>query len=70
MIVKDLDPFSGSSKTHVAGRRAEEQMAFYLKRAFEQDDKVRVFNNVRLETGDDAAQIDHLVLHSHGFVLN
>ena len=69
MIVKDLDLFTEKGKAHVAGRKAEEQMAFYLKRAFEQDDKVRVFNSVRLETGDEAAQIDHLVLHPHGFVL-
>lgn len=69
MIIKDLDAFTGSSKAHVAGRKAEEQMAFYLKRAFEQDDKVRVFNNVRLESDSDAAQIDHLILHSHGFIL-
>ena len=69
MIVKDLDPFSGIGKAQVAGRKAEEQMAFYLKRAFEGEEQVRVFNSIRLEAAGDAAQIDHLIFHRHGFIL-
>ena len=69
MIVKDLDPFSSSSKMHLAGRNAEEQMAFYLRRAFEGDKQVRVMNSVRLESKGDAAQIDHLIFHRYGFIL-
>ena len=69
MIVKDLDPFSSKGRAQLAGRKAEEQMAFYLKRAFERDERVRVFNSVRLESNGDAAQIDHLLFHRYGFIL-
>ena len=34
MIRKELDPFEGSGKLELAGRKAEEQMAFYLRRFF------------------------------------
>ena len=69
MIVKELDPFASLDKRQLAGRKAEEQIAFYLKRAFEHDDKVRVFNGLRLEREGDAAQIDHLVFHRWGMIL-
>ena len=69
MIVKDLDPFSGTGKAQLAGRNAEAQMSFYLKRAFGDDAQVRVFNGVRLESNGDAAQIDHLLFHRYGFIL-
>lgn len=53
-----------------AGAKAEEQMAFYLRREFGSDPEVWVFNDLRFETeSGDAAQIDHLVLHRSGFIL-
>lgn len=60
----DDDPFA------VAGAKAEEQMAFYLRRAFYEDPAIHVFNDLRFEddTGD-SAQIDHLVLHKYGFII-
>ena len=69
MIAKELDPFTSTDKRQLAGRKAEEQMAFYLKRAFEHDDRVRVFNGLRFEREGDAAQIDHLVFHRWGMIL-
>lgn len=41
-------------------------MAFYLKRFFGSDPDVLVLNGIRLEYDGDAAQVDHLVIHSHG----
>jgi hypothetical protein len=52
-----------------AGAAAEQQMAFYLKRKFGDHKNVWVFNNIRLEKEDDAAQIDHLIMYRGGFIL-
>lgn len=58
------------SKILIAGYEAERQMAYYLKRAFDEPAyEYRVFNNLRLERRGDFAQIDHLVLHRYGFHL-
>lgn len=75
MITKDRNPneHPAPDRYAVAGAKAEDQMAFYLKRAFgSADDKdVFVFNDLRLanDRGDDFAQIDHLVLYRRGMVL-
>lgn len=69
MILKELDAFVAADKFGAAGRKAEEQIAFYLKRGFARDPEIHVFNGIRLEHEGDAAQIDHLVLHPHGFVI-
>ncbi len=44
-------------------------MAFYLRRAFEHERDVWVFNDLRLVKNGDAAQMDHLVLHRSGMVI-
>ncbi len=41
-------------------------MAFYLKRFFANDPEIVVLNGIRLEHNGDAAQVDHLLIHSHG----
>src|ERR1035438_4749634 len=72
MICKDRDKgeHPAHDKLSEAGAKAEEQMAFYLKRAFRDDPEAWVFNDLRYETDEgDAAQIDHLVLHRSGFIL-
>jgi hypothetical protein len=72
MICKERDKgeHPAHDKLSEAGAKAEEQMAFYLKRAFRDDSEAWVFNDLRYETDDgDAAQIDHLVLHRSGFIL-
>ncbi|MDQ2732228.1 MAG: NERD domain-containing protein [Armatimonadota bacterium] len=69
MIIKELDPFTSEDPLLKAGRTAEEQMAFYLRRAFGDDPYILVFNSLRLEADGDAAQIDHLILHRHGMII-
>jgi hypothetical protein len=69
VIVKELDPFQSEDKLAKSGRAAEEQMAFYLKRFFATDSDVLVLNGVRLEEDGDAAQIDHLLIHSYGLTI-
>src|ERR1017187_9656862 len=72
MICKERDSreHPAHDKLSEAGAKAEEQMAFYLKRAFRDDSEAWVFNDLRYETDEgDAAQIDHLVLHRSGFIL-
>jgi hypothetical protein len=69
VIVKELDPFQPSDRFEKAGREAEQQMAFYLRRAFKDDEKVRVFNCLRFIRDGEVAQIDHLILHKFGMVI-
>lgn len=66
MILKELDPFNSDDRFMRAGRAAEEQMAFYLKRFFGSDPDVLVLNGIRLEAEGDAAQVDHLIVHPFG----
>lgn len=58
-----------SHPTRQAGLRAERQMAFYLRRAFASSADHAVLNNLRIETGADVAQIDHLVVSRWGLVI-
>lgn len=69
MIYKELDPIQTEDKFAKAGRAAEEQMAFYFKRFFGDDPNILVLNGIRLEADGDAAQMDHLVIHSHGLAI-
>ncbi len=69
MIYKELDPIKTEDKFAKAGRAAEEQMAFYFKRFFGDDSDILVLNGIRLEAEGDAAQMDHLVIHSHGLAI-
>jgi hypothetical protein len=69
VIIKELDPFSGSDKFAVAGRRAEEQMAHYLKRFFGNSNDVGVLNYLRIYLRGEVAQMDHLVLHPFGLTI-
>lgn len=69
MIIKELDDFDPRDKFVQAGKAAEKQMAFYLRRAFQERTDIHIFNDLRLVNGDDAAQIDHLVLHRYGIIV-
>jgi len=69
MIVKKTDTKNTEDPLAHAGYKAEKQMAFYLKRAFENNTKVLVLNDIRLVDNEDVAQIDHLVLHEYGFII-
>lgn len=69
MILKELDSFDGQGKMEVAGRRAEEQMAFYLRRFFASSGDVDVLNYLRIDLRGEVAQMDHLVLHPYGLLI-
>jgi hypothetical protein len=72
MICKERDTgeHPETDKFAKAGEKAEEQMAFYLRRRFVDSPDIWIFNDLRFkdETGD-CAQLDHLVLHRHGFIV-
>ena len=69
MIIKELDPFSSDDKFAKSGRAAEENMAFYLRRFYQDDPTIYVLNGIRLEENNDAAQIDHLIIHPNGMIV-
>ena len=72
MIIKERDPreHAAGDPLAMAGAKAEDQMAFYLRRAFYQSKDVLVFNDLRFEDDSgDVAQFDHLILHKYGFVI-
>jgi len=69
MIVKELDRITSSDKRMQAGYKAEQQLAFYLRRAFANNAKIQVINGLRLRRQGDVAQMDHLILHNHGLII-
>ncbi len=52
-----------------AGKKQEDAVAFYLRRAFGSADDVFVFNDLMLNHEGECAQIDHLIVHTFGFVI-
>lgn len=69
MILKELEEKETNNKYEEYGYKAERQLAFYLKRAFENDKSINVINNLCLELNGDVAQIDHLIIHEYGFII-
>ena len=69
MIIKEKEGVAAGSKRLQAGIDAELQMAHYLKRRYGDDPSVRVFNDLRIVRDDEAAQMDHLLLHKHGLII-
>ncbi len=78
MIVKEYEERPKSNNRLVAaGDAAEQKMAFYLRRAFASHDGLLVLNDIRIVDpeqqhdglGEDACQIDHLVLHRWGMFI-
>jgi len=69
MIIKEVDEIETNDKFLKAGLGAEKQLAFYLQRAFRDDENVLVLNGIRLESNGDSAQIDHLIIHKYGMVI-
>ncbi len=69
MIAKEKTPKRTKGRKERAGDSAEQQMAFYLDRAFGERDDVHVFNDLRIERARAAAQIDHLVIHPWGMII-
>jgi hypothetical protein len=44
-------------------------MAYYLSREFKDRKDVLVINGIRIESDNDAAQIDHLIIHPFGMIV-
>ncbi len=69
MILKETDKKHNLKTFQKYGYNAEKQMAFYLKRVFQDKEDVFIINDLRLEMNDDVAQIDHLIVHRFGFTI-
>lgn len=69
MIIKEVDSITTTDKFLKAGFKAEEKMAFYLSRAFKDTKDILVLNGIRLESGNDSVQIDHLIIHKYGMII-
>lgn len=50
------------ARAHLAGLKAEKEMAYYLNTCFAQNRELMVFNNLQFEHEGRSAQVDHLVL--------
>ena len=69
MIIKNKEKISSKSVRQISGEKQEQDVAFFLRRAYKDDPKIYVFNDLRFEYNDEVAQIDHLILYPYGFVL-
>ena len=69
MILKELDPFHGGSQDEIAGRIAQDRMAYHLRRFFGKSEEIDVLNYLRVGSGSVVAHVDHLVLHPYGLIL-
>lgn len=69
MIHKEIDPAPAGDKFERAGQDAERQMAFYLRRAFAEDQDIHVINDLRIARRREVAQIDHLIIHCFGMII-
>lgn len=66
MILKDKIFTNSDDKFQQAGDAAERELAFYLKRYFADSPDVLVLHDLRIQLGDEVAQIDHLIIHPAG----
>lgn len=69
MIIKDITKKQTISATAKAGQEQEQNVAFFLRRAFKDDPNVFVINDFKFTYNDETAQIDHLIIYPFGFVL-
>lgn len=69
MILKEKEGPSGQDERSKAGHQQEQDVAFYLRREFGDDESVRIINDLRIEHNGERAQIDHLVVHPYGLVV-
>ena len=69
MILKEIDITESTDKFLKAGIAAEKQMAFYLRRKFDETKGIFVFNDLKIRRGEETAQIDHLIVHKHGMII-
>ncbi len=69
MILKDKTLQNVVSATAKAGQKQEQDVAFFLRRAFKDHKQVYVINDFKFTHNDETAQIDHLIVYPFGFVL-
>ena len=69
MILKDKTLQNAVSPTAKAGQKQEQDVAFYLRRAFKGHKQVFVINDFKFTHNDETAQIDHLIVYPYGFIL-
>jgi predicted RNA-binding Zn-ribbon protein involved in translation (DUF1610 family) len=50
------------ARAHLAGLKAEKEMAYHLNAMLADNPELMVFNNLKIAHGDRDAQIDHLIL--------
>lgn len=69
MILKDKTLQNAVSPTAKAGQKQEQDVAFFLRRAFKDHQQVHVINDFKFTYNDETAQIDHLIIYTFGFIL-
>jgi len=69
MILKDKKLVNAKAPTTIAGQKQEQDVAFYLRRAFKNHKQVFVINDFSFSHNNENAQIDHLIVYPYGFVL-
>lgn len=69
MILKNKSLQTVHSAQAYAGQKQEQDVAFFLRRAFKDHPQVLVINDFKFRFNDETAQIDHLIIYTYGFVL-
>ncbi|SUI81773.1 nuclease-related domain-containing protein [Shewanella morhuae] len=69
MILKTKSFQNTQTPQAIAGQKQEQDVAFYLRRAFKDHPEVLVINDFRFAFNGETAQIDHLIIYPYGFVL-
>ena len=69
MILKTKRLQNTKTPQTVAGQKQEQNVAFFLRRAYKDHKQVLVINDFKFTFNDEIAQIDHLIIYPYGFVL-
>ncbi len=68
-ILKQKDFTNNKDPRRAAGDQQEKDVAFYLRRAFKDDENFLILNDYHFSFNGETAQIDHLVVHRTGFII-
>jgi transcription elongation factor Elf1 len=69
MILKDKTFQNAVSPKAKAGQKQEQDVAYFLRRAFKDHKEVFVINDFKFTHNNETAQIDHLIVYTFGFIL-
>jgi hypothetical protein len=69
MILKTKTLQMTKTPQTIAGQKQEQDVAFFLRRAFKDNPEVLVINDFKFSFNNETAQIDHLIVYTYGFVL-